>query len=278
VSRRLTLVGAAAFGALLPLLAAAPATAAETGAALISLDGTSFERAPQGGIFPDRLAMVPGGTATGTFYVKNDSERTARLRISVSEASSASGTFLDALSLRTVTPGTPDGAAVRLSGQSACIPLLSGELLPSQQVTAVHITLAMDSAAGNVDQGSAGEAALVVSLSDPVAPDSANDCTDGGGIPLLPSPAPRDDGPMSDTTDMVPAIDSPQPTAAAESDGAEPHETGVATPAAETPPTAGALPLSPTGSPLPLPWLGTGGLLLGAAAYLFMRSRRRRAV
>jgi hypothetical protein len=274
VSRRLTLVGAAAFGALLPLLAAAPATAAETGAALISLDGTSFERAPQGGIFPDRLAMVPGGTATGTFYVRNDSDRAARLRISVADASSASATFLDALSLQTVTPATPDGPAVRLSSDSDCIPLLSGELLPGRQVTAVHITLAMDSAAGNTDQGSAGHAGLVVSLSDPGAPDTAEDCTDDG-IPLLPGPAPRDDRPMSDTTDMVPAFDGPQPTAAAESDGAEPNQTGVATPAAETPPTAGALPLTPAGSLLPLPWLGTGGLLLGVAAYLFLRVRRR---
>jgi hypothetical protein len=274
VSRRLAILTAVTLGAVLPLLAApAAASADEAGAALVSLDGSSFERSLQSGIFPAGTMLVPGGTATGTFYVKNDSERAADLRISVAGASSASATFLDELSLQAGTPATPDSAPVPLSSDGTCIPLLSGEPIRSQDVTAVRITLTMDVDATDLDQGAAADAALVVSLTDPAAPDSAgSDCTDGGGIPLLPSP----DRPDRDTADPA-AVVAPQPTAAASGENEESDETGVATPAAETPPTAGALPPVPAESPVPLTWLGTGGLVLGAVGYLVLRLRKRRA-
>ena len=274
MNRRLTLVGAAALGALVPVLAFPVAAAAEeTGSVLISLDGTVFERSPQGGVFPRGTALIPGGSVTGTFYVKNDSGRDADLRISVAGASSANATFIDALSLEATTQAS-DGTPVPLSSDGACIPLLSGERLPSRQVTAVQITLAMDREAGNHAQGSDADAALVVALTDPAAPDSSGlGCDDDGGIPLL--PAPDADHPLPETTDPVPAIDAPQPTASTEPDDTDPDKTGVATPAAETPPTAGALP--PTGSLLSIPLLGVVGVVLGAAAFLFTRPRKRPA-
>jgi hypothetical protein len=276
VSRWRALVGAAALGAVIPLVAMPAAVAAEeTGSALISLDGTSFERSVQGGIFPAGTMLIPGGTATGTFYVMNDSDRAADLRIAVAGASSASATFLDELSLQAGTPATRDAAPVPLSSDGACIPLLSGELIRSGQVTAVHLNLTMDADATDPDQGAAADAALVVSLTDPATPDSVEfDCTDGGGIPLLPA-LDQPERASSDAT--VTTVDAPQPTAAPRPEDEEPNETGVATPAAETPPTAGALPLVPAEFPVPLSWLGTGGLALGAVGYLVMRLRKRHA-
>jgi hypothetical protein len=280
VSRRLVLIGAAALGALIPLLAVPSAASADdAGSALISLDGSSFSRAPQGGILPAGTQLVPGGTATGTFWVKNDSERTAALKISVADASSASATFLESLSLEAVTLVTPDGTPVPLSSGTACIPLLSGELLGSRQVTAVRITLAMDADASNADQGSDATAALVASLADPAVPESGADgCADGGGIPLLPEPGPEPspEPPASETTDPTPAITAPQPTAAAGPETTDPNETGETPPAAETPPTAGALPPVPSATGLPVPLLGAAGLALGAGAFLLARMRRRR--
>jgi hypothetical protein len=271
-------MGAATLGALVPMLAVPAAVAADApGAALISLDGTSFERSLQGGIFPSGTVLVPGGTVTGTFYVKNDSDRAADLRISVAGASSASATFIDALTLQAATPASPDAAPVPLSSDTDCISLFSGELLRSNQVTAVQITLAMDADADNNDQGADAAAALVVALTDPTAPDSAEyGCTDGGGIPLLPGPdaEPLPERPMSETTDPIPAVNAPQPTVPADRGETEPEKTGVATPAVDAPPTAGALPL-PTESPLPLTWLGTAGLALGMAGYLVLRLRKR---
>jgi hypothetical protein len=280
VSRRFALAAAATLGVLVPLLAL-PTTAAaddETGSALISLDGSAFSRAPNGSIFPDGVVLVPGATTTGTFYVKNDSGRAADLRISVAGASSASATLIDALTLEAATPETPNGTPVPLSSDGNCIPLLSGELLHSQASTAVRITLALDELAGNPDQGMDADAQLVVALTDPGVPSADYDCTDGGGIPLTPAPAPAAqhpvDTPVSETTDPVPALNARQPTAAA-TDHADTPQTGVATPAAETPPTAGALPLSPADSPIPLPWLGIAGLLLGVGAFVATKLRGR---
>jgi hypothetical protein len=277
VSRRLILVGATAIAVGAPFLAAPLAAAADsTGSALISLDGTSFSRAPQGSIFSGAVVLVPGSTTTGTFYVKNDSDRAADLRIAVAGASSSSTTLLDELTVEAATPSTPEGTPVPLSPDSACISLLSGQVLGSQDITTVRITLTMDAEAGNPDQGAAAAADLLVSLTDPAAPESAEyDCTEGGGIPLIPAPSPSPDVPVSETTEPVAPIDVDQPTEAAEPDGHDTTPTGGGAPAAETPPTAGAIPSSESG--IPIPWLGTGALVLGAAAYLAMRFRRRSA-
>ncbi len=283
--RRTILCTAGALGVALPLLTAPAAVSAEEpGSALVSVDGESFQRSLEGGILPADTLLIPGGTSTGVFYVKNDTGRGAELRISVAGASSASVTLLDELRLQAATPATPDSTPVSLSSDSSCIPLLTGELLHSDQVTVVRITLAMDADAGNVDQGQDANAGLVVSLTDPTAPDSAeSDCTDGGGIPLLPEPSPLphsepdEDRPVSETTDMVPPVDAPQPTAAAEPEDTDPNATGETPPAAETPPTAGDLPPVASASGVPLPLLGTGGLALGAGAFLLARRRRRRA-
>ncbi|MFC0682300.1 hypothetical protein ACFFGH_31100 [Lysobacter korlensis] len=280
--RRLLILGIGAAGVLLPLLAAPTAAAAdETGGALISLDGTTFSETAGGALFRDGLVLVPGSSVTGTFWVKNDSDRLADLHISVADASSSSTTLMDSLTMQAATSANPAGATVTLADAAACTTLLSGERLDAQTVTPVLVTLRMDQSVGNDDQGSTADARIVVSLADPSAPRRQPDCAEGGSIPITrPVPQPdRGTGSGSDTTldpgnsvggpgsvEGGPATDSPAPT-----------ETPVPAPASGTPPVPVA-PTVPTGSPLPLPLLGTGGLALGAVAFLLAKRLRKPAV
>jgi hypothetical protein len=267
-----TLSTLAAACALLFLGTAGPAAAAD-GGATVSLDGESFSAAPDGSVFPSGLVLVPGSRHTATVWVRNDSDRTAALRISATDTTASNGAFIENLTLRAVTPATTDSEAVALEHGATCTPLLEGELIPPQSVTEVTITLAMRDSVGNAHQGATADTTLMVSLSDPVAPSGTPDCTPGGGIPLTPAPG-RPDADYSDAPDGEPATSGG-------GDGAEPGDGSSGTggsetsePTTETPAGAAAPPSLTGGSPVLFPWMTVGAAVLAGGVFLGIRQRK----
>jgi hypothetical protein len=269
VSRRWALTAAAATGALLPLLALpSAALAAEGGAALVSLDGTSYSAAPDGAIFDSGLVLIPGSSATGTFFVKNDSDRAADLTIAVANTSATSGTIIQHLTMQASTPSMPAQQPVQLEPGSTCTPLLSGQTLDARSVTKVTITLSMAEAVGNADQGSTADTDLRVSLTDPDAP-SAADCEAGGIIPVVekPNADPRPGTPGIQRGEQIPAL-APLP----DTEKAAPALSPTDLPAVAAPPTAGSNLLQPA-APLPFALMAVAALVVGAGTYLIGRRR-----
>ncbi|MFC0682302.1 hypothetical protein ACFFGH_31110 [Lysobacter korlensis] len=261
---------------------AAPTAAADQGGAQVSLDGVTWSESPSGSLFPAGAALVPGSSQTGTFWVRNASDRSAHLRISVSDASSRSIALLESLTLRATTPATAATAAVPLAASTTCTPLLSGEPLPAETFTRVTITLAMSEHAGNSGQASTAQAALSVTLADPDAPEPAAECAPGGGIPLTPppgSPEEQDRGTDGHGDRSAVAIgDGATPALApavpADRDSA-PGNAVPGGPTAESPPGAAAPPAISSGSAVLFPWLAAATAMLGAGIFLGIWKRKR---
>jgi hypothetical protein len=258
---------------------ASPATADEAGGTLISLDGLSYSEAPSGSIFPAGVVMVPGASATGSFFVRNDSDRAADLRISVSDTTSGSATFIESLTLKAETHVTSNARPVALESGGTCTPLLSGELLASGATTEVAITLAMLDSLGNADQGSSADTTLMVSLRDPDAPESATtDCVPGGGIPLTPDPVhPGKPGTTAETVGGSGAAPSPDGNDTDDASGSPQTDGDDATASPDTPTSAASPPILGGGQPVLFPWMGLGTIVLGAGLFLGIRHRKRQA-
>jgi LPXTG-motif cell wall-anchored protein len=267
-----------AAGTLLLLGPAVPAAAEEGGATLLSLDGSTFSASPVGAVFSEGLVLIPGSRHTGTVWVRNDSDRAADLRISVSDTTASSVTFIEHLTLQALTPQTTDSDPVALEPGATCIPLLEGELMAPGTVTEVSITLAMRDAVDNAHQGASANTTLMVSLSEPGAPSTEADCTPGGGIPLSPDPAKPAD------TDMPTGPDSTDDSTGSEGPGAgEGGDTGrpplgsaggTAAPTDQTPGGAAAPPSRGTDSPVLFPWMGVGAVVLGGGVFFGLRKRK----
>ena len=255
-------------------LASAPTCAAamEDGAALVSLDGVTYSPAPSGSIFSGAVTMIPGSSYTGTIHVRNDSDRAAELRISVSDTTSANAAFIENLSLRAVTPVSPEALPVDLEHGAPCTPLLQGELMPPRTVTEVSITLAMRDSVDNAHQGATANTALSVSLSEPGAPSSAADCTPGGGIPLTPDPerpagenGGENPGSEGDPIESGSGSGGGSAGGTWRPSGGSGDEDGNGTPrtAPDTPVGTAAPPSIGAGSPVLFPWMGVGAVVLG---------------
>jgi hypothetical protein len=276
VKRRLSIgMRLAAMVGALTLTSAPVAAAAESdGAALVSLDGVTYSSSPSGSVFPGTLTLIPGTSHTGTFYVRNDSDRAGELRIAVSDTTTANAAFVENLSLRAVTPVTPDAPAVDLEPGATCMPLLDGEVMQPQTVTEVSITLAMRDSVDNAHQGATADTTLSVSLSEPGAPSTAADCTPGGGIPLTPDPEkPAVDGDSGDTDDQA----GSGPGGNDQGGMKQPSENSAGgsgetpAPTTDTPVGAAAPPGIGAGSPVLFPWMGVGAVVLGGGAFFGLR-------
>jgi hypothetical protein len=240
IPMRSMVMAAVAVGMLAPLtgLLAGPAAADEVTPLSISLDGVSFTESPEGSIFPADVALVPGSSTSTTIWVRNDSERTGELQLSVSAATASQSGFLESLSMAASTPATA-GTSVPLSSADSCSPLL-GEALEAGDTATVTITLRMDEAVGNEEQRSTAGADLQVALREPGAPDlDAAGCEPGTGIPVTPDP---DDPAAPNTPDNEPAL--------------------------------GGLPF--TGLTVGLsPWIGVSAVVAGTVIFLISRHRKR---
>lgn len=237
-----TLAAAAVLaGLLLPHtgVPAALAAADDAEALSISLDGMSFSPSPDGSIFPDGVELVPGSSTSTTIWVRNDSTGAGALQLAVTGATASRASFLESLSMAASSPATA-GNAVPLSSADRCSPLL-GEELAAGATTAVTITLMMDDAVGNADQGSTAGVELQVAMGAADAPDlAAADCEPGTGIPVTPDPD--------------------RPT------GGEERP--------DTDPALGGLPF--TGAAVGLsPWIGVSALVAGTVIFLISRHRKR---
>jgi LPXTG-motif cell wall-anchored protein len=118
-------------------------------------------------------ALVPDGSVTDTFYVKNDSPQAARAALSVPggpERNDFERHLIVSAALGGLTSGMPltDGA------DSDCTAYVSGPSIPARGVQEVDVTLHLDDVAGQVAQAQEADVGLVVTLSQ-VGPNGRTD-------------------------------------------------------------------------------------------------------
>jgi hypothetical protein len=212
-------------------------------------------------------------------WVRNDSDRAADLRISVSDTTASNAAFIEHLTLQALTPQTTDSDPVPLEHGATCTPLLEGELMRPGTVTEVSITLAMRDAVDNAHQGASADTTLMVSLSEPGAPSTAADCTPGGGIPLTPDPdkpADPDKPSGSDSTDDSTGSGGSGGSGGRDGGDTERPSVGSAdgTAAPTAPDGAAAPPSLGTDSPVLFPWMGVGAAVLAGGVIFGLRQRK----
>jgi len=151
-------------------LAAAPAAAAGHDI-LLSQDGTTWTTSLSRNVFDTSRMMVPGDSLQGSFYVKNDRDVPAYLRVGLSALSVTDWTLAQALSLTTIGTG-PSGASGTAAGFAGpgvvCSDLLQREdpLPPGGVVLVSADLLFRASTSGTTAQGEIAQIAFVVELSD----------------------------------------------------------------------------------------------------------------
>jgi hypothetical protein len=159
-----------------PLATASPA-AASGNALSVSPDGVSYGRNLPGSVFAG-VRIVPGATATRTFYVRNDSPEPGNLAVALSGVTGTDSALLTALTLRAVT-ASRSGAVTRFTAADPCVSLVSGIRLAAGAALRVDLELGLAATLHDrVAQGSIGGFRVPVTLTstDVAAPDG---CTTG---------------------------------------------------------------------------------------------------
>jgi len=172
-ARRL-LAGAAAIGVAMGLVlapgAVQPASAASSGI-LISADGAHWSDRLSANVFDTSRKLVPGDTLKGAFYVKNDRDSPAYLRVGLSALSVTNWALAEALSLTTIGTGASgaSGSAAGFSGSGVvCSDLLQREdpIPPGGVVLVSADLLFRQSTSGTNAQGEIAQIGFIVELSD----------------------------------------------------------------------------------------------------------------
>lgn len=225
---------------------------------LVSNDGVHFAPTLTDNLFLGADHLIPGGSVTETFWVKNPTAAAAAMRISATEVHSSNPAYAALLTLSTWDSGSGETAEQDLGAVEGC-----DILVPSQQVGAgetVKVTLALtlDSAVtGTTGQGETADVGVRVAMRDAAVgafPPSA--CGDGGII--LPPTTKPDPDPTATPT--------PKPTTA-------PSSTTTPAPAA----VGTKKDLAGTGADANTPLLIGGALLLGGGMFFVVRRFRRGA-
>ena len=155
----------------LGLWAAAPAFAAPKPIGL-SADGVTFNDYLPASPFAG-LQIVPGKTATGSFWVKNRATSPGNLAIALQGVTGGDDALLGALSLNAVA-GPSAGPIVAFSAAHPCQSLVSAVKLVPGAIVRVDVTLRLSASLDSeTSQGSLGAFDLRVSLTstDVAAPD-----------------------------------------------------------------------------------------------------------
>ena len=167
---------------------ASPAQAAPKPIGL-SIDGTTYTDQLTTSLFAGAL-IVPGGTITRSFWVKNRTAFAGNLAVAVQDVTGANGAMIAALSLR-ADSGTQNGAYVGFSSVNPCRSLLSALNMPAGDETRVDVTLKLSSSLTHLtSQSSVGafKVRVVLTSTDVAAPDGCAASTPvtpppGGGHP-----------------------------------------------------------------------------------------------
>lgn len=110
------------------------------------------------------VILVPGGTATGAFYVRNGAVEPAILRITLADVSTNNIDYANGLSISSSTPGAP-GASVPVSAAQPCYTLAQGLRLASGDSTRIDTTATLADLSGTAGQGGVVSFVLRISLS-----------------------------------------------------------------------------------------------------------------
>jgi len=149
----------------------------------LSADGVSFTATYPGTLFGGS-EIVPGGSITRSFWVKNQEASSGNLAVAIRDVASADGLFLGALTVDAQS-GSASSATVVAAEIDPCVSLLKGVPIAASGVARVDVTLSLaDTLVSLQSQGSIADFDVAVTLTstDVAAPDG---CT----VPA-PSPSP----------------------------------------------------------------------------------------
>jgi hypothetical protein len=189
------------------------------------------------------VALVPGGSATRSFYVRNGANEAALLRVTLAKVGTNDIPLADATRVSSSTAGAP-GAMVPVSLAQPCYTLSQGLRLASGDSVRVDNTVSLDDLGGTAGQTGSVWFAIRVSLSstDVSAPAPDTCPVDYGTIDTFPNPT-------ISTTSTASASGSPavyHRTAAGWTVGASVGAGTVTTPTTPTTPGEPSTPLAQT--------------------------------
>jgi len=194
VSCALAVLGGATSASAAPATTAAGA-ATDTAAAQVvqfSADGIHWSDSYTNQLFGGVL-LVPGGSATRAFYVRNAATEAAILQVTLADVTTTSIPLADATSISSSTSGAP-GVTVPVSLAQPCYTLSQGLRLASGDSIRIDNTVSLGDLSGTVGQTASVWFAIRVSFSstDAAAP-VPNACpTDYGTVDTFPNPTTPD--------------------------------------------------------------------------------------
>ncbi|MCS0500497.1 hypothetical protein [Protaetiibacter mangrovi] len=183
--------------ALVGILTASPAGAASDPIGLSS-DGVSFSAGYPGQLFGG-VAVVPGGTATRSFWVKNQEASAGNLAVAIRDVGGDDGVFISALSV-TAEAGVMTGPTVGFEDVDPCTQILGGVQLAPGSVVRVDVSLSLAGTLSGLEaQAAIGAFDLVVVLrsAEVAAPDPC------AAQPVEAPPAPPAGGPTTPTPEFT---------------------------------------------------------------------------
>jgi hypothetical protein len=131
-------------------------TASAAGVVELSNDGSSWSGSLSAPLFASTPQLVPMGSQSASFWVRNSAADDGYLRLTVENLSWSGSHYASALSMAASVPDVT-GSPLTLGSSSGCIVLLEGVLLPAGQAVKVTTTLALGDLNGTTGQsGAAG--------------------------------------------------------------------------------------------------------------------------
>jgi hypothetical protein len=204
IGRSLAATAAAVVLAAGGMWAAPPARAA--GDLQLSGDGIHFSSSFAGSIFPSDLRIVPGDTARGVFWVRNDSAQPAWLSIAMSGIDVVSADYSYALTLDLGVGGGRTRTQL-LGDVSLCAPLAAPRIMEPGDSVRVDVGIGFDDVAGTAAQSSAAGLTFVAALSQAQPGASGAPALACGASPGaregMPAPADGGEAPASDGSGVV---------------------------------------------------------------------------
>jgi hypothetical protein len=199
----------AAVGALVSMSSVAAASNPPIG---ISDDGVTYGSSLPGPLFQG-VQLVPGGSATRSFWVKNTGPSGANMAITLIDVAAADPAFLSALTI-TAQAGTHSGSA-RFDHGGDCISLVHGVPLAKDAAVRIDVTLSMANVGGTTGQNAVAAFNLGVRLtSDDVSAPTGCAGSSEPQPPPTPNPTPTGGDDSGGGTVVIPGVTPPTPTPA----------------------------------------------------------------
>jgi hypothetical protein len=154
--RVIAALGAAATLVVLPVTAASAAGIVE-----VSTDGATWGSSLGSPLFTTAPELVPMGSESASFWVRNSAADDAYLRLTVDTLGWSGFDYAASLSIAASVPGIA-GTPIVLASAGSCPVLLNGVLLPAGQAVQVTATLALGDLNGT--SGQSGSAAMNIGV------------------------------------------------------------------------------------------------------------------